>query len=103
MKPGECYVEQIGVAAAARGKGIGKVLLSWAETMARERNCTYMTLAVLNGNPARRLYERFGFVAQNEDCCDDCFTGCVITCLLGRPYGLCDPHCGAVDMKKPLQ
>ena len=57
-KPGEAYVEQLSVAAAARGKGIGKLLLGWAEARAREHNCRILTLSVLNGNPAMRLYER---------------------------------------------
>jgi len=62
-----------------------------------------LTLAVLNGNPARRLYERFGFVAEARgDGCSDCIEACVVFCIIGRPYGLCDPHCGAVDMAKPL-
>ena len=60
-KPGETYIEQISVSAAARGKGIGRLLLQWAEAQARAANGTSMTLSVLNGNPARRLYERFGF------------------------------------------
>jgi ribosomal protein S18 acetylase RimI-like enzyme len=54
-KPGETYVEMVGVAAAARGKGVGKMLLQWAEDQARENHGTALTLAVLNGNPARRL------------------------------------------------
>ena len=34
-KPGETYIEQIGVATAARGKGVGKLLLQWAEAQVR--------------------------------------------------------------------
>ena len=101
-KPGETYVEQIGVGAAARGKGVGKQLLLWAEAKAREHNSTVLTLAVLNGNPARRLYERFGFRVKVEDPCDQCVNGCCVLCLAGRPYGICNPHWGAVDMAKPL-
>jgi len=59
-------------------------------------------LAVLNGNPARRLYERFGLEAAPADPCDDFFAGIVVCCIAGRPYGACDPHCGSVDMKKRL-
>ena len=79
-KPGETYVEQLSVAAAARGKGIGTKLLQWAEARARESNSTTLTLSVINGNPARRLYERFGFVAKRTDPCEDCITGCCIIC-----------------------
>ena len=102
-KPGETYIEQISVSAAARGKGIGKRLLQWAEAQARAANGTSMTLSVINGNPARRLYERFGFVVVPEDPCEQCVGCCVVTCLMGRPYGLCDPHFGAVEMKMVLQ
>ncbi len=102
VKPGETYIEQIGVGAAARGKGVGKLLLQWAEARAREHNCTLLSLAVLNGNPAHRLYERFGFQDEPADACDMIIGGPLVCCLLGRPYGVCDPHCGAVDMHKPL-
>eukprot|EP00908_Phaeocystis_cordata_P002444 Transcript_12652.p1 GENE.Transcript_12652~~Transcript_12652.p1 ORF type:complete len:231 (-),score=62.86 Transcript_12652:103-795(-) len=102
-KPGETYVEQICVTSAARGKGIGRLLLQWAEEQARAANSTFMTLSVLNGNPARRLYERFGFEVVPADPCEQSIGCCLVTCLMGRPYGLCDPHFGAVDMKKVLQ
>ena len=100
--PGEAYIEQISVAAAARGKGVGKLLLQWAEDRARDHDSTILTLAVLNGNPALRLYERFGFQAVQADACDQCIGSCVVVCMVGRPYGLCHPHCGVTDMKKPL-
>ena len=99
-QPGETYIEQIGVASAARGKGIGKILLQWAEARARERDCTLLTLSVLNGNPARRLYERVGFVAKPDT--DGCIGACAVCCLVGRPYGLCDASFGATDMEKRL-
>jgi ribosomal protein S18 acetylase RimI-like enzyme len=101
-KPGETYIEQLSVGAAARGKGIGKLLLQWAEKTAREKNSTVLTLSVLKGNPARRLYERFGFRAKPAGPCEDCVNGCVVLFLVERPYGLCDPHCGTTDMEKVL-
>ena len=82
--PGETYIEQISVAAAARGQGVGKLLLQWAEARARERSSTTLTLAVLNGNPARRLYERFGLQVVSTDPCDEFFTGLVVCCVVGR-------------------
>ena len=101
-KPGETYIEQVGVAAVARGQGIGRRLLQWAEAQARARDCTTLTLAVLNGNPARRLYERIGFRAKPTDECGQCIgAGCVF-CLVGRPYGACAPGWGATDMVKVL-
>ena len=102
-KPGEAYVEMIGVAAAARGKGIGKALLGWAEAKAREGGCTELSLSVLNGNPAIRLYERYGFKAMGRgDPVDKCCDGCAVVFLMGRPYGFCDRHFGSTEMRKPL-
>ena len=90
------------VAAAARGKGVGKQLLQWAEAQARAHSSTVLTLAVLNGNPARRLYERFGFEEVPTDGCEQCINSCVVCFIIGRPYGLCDPHAGTIDMRKRL-
>ena len=91
------------MASAARGKGVGKVLLQWAEARAREQQSTVLTLSVLNGNAARRLYERYGFQAvTSNDECTECLVGCIVCCVVGRPYGMCDPHFGATDMKMKL-
>lgn len=102
-KPGETYIEMIGVAAAARGKGIGTLLLQWAEAKAREAGSNFMTLTVLNGNPALRLYERFGFAVDSADPCDQSAMVVLTCCLMGRPYGLCDPHFGLTNMTKLLK
>jgi len=99
-QPGETYIEQVSVASAARGKGVGKVLLQWAEARAREQHSTVLTLSVLNGNAARQLYERYGFKAVTSN--DKCLVGCVVCCVVGRPYGMCDSHFGATDMKMKL-
>jgi len=101
-KPGEAYIEQISVAADARGKGVGYELLRWAESRAREHHSRFLTLTVLNGNPARRLYERFGFQPKPTDCCEDCIVGLFVVCFFGRPYGLCNPHYGITEMHKSL-
>lgn len=61
-KPGECYIEWLAVASSARGMGVGTKLLLWGDALARQWRCTSLTLGVVNGNPARRLYERQGFV-----------------------------------------
>ena len=63
---------------------------------------TVLTLSVLNGNPAQRLYERFGFVVMPEDECEQCCAAAITLCAVGRPYGCCHPHCGASDMRKVL-
>jgi GNAT superfamily N-acetyltransferase len=51
----------IGVAAEARGQGIGSALLDALLTLAREQGFRALSLAVDRQNPARRLYERKGF------------------------------------------
>ena len=61
-----------------------------------------LSLAVIDGNPARRLYERVGFVAKERDGCEWCIGGAVGCCLFGCPYGLSNPHWGVADMEKPL-
>lgn len=44
-----------------RGQGVGEKLLEGVEKYARERGFAKMTLEVFEGNPAKRLYMRFGF------------------------------------------
>jgi len=100
-KPGEMYIEQVAVSAVVRGQGVGGKLLDWAESTARDRGATLLSLAVLNGNPAIRLYEKKGFVAQ-RDCADECCGAIFVCFVMGRPYGICSPHVGGVDMHKPL-
>ncbi|QDZ20458.1 N-acetyltransferase domain-containing protein [Chloropicon primus] len=103
VKPGETYVEEISVSAGARGLGIGTKLLQWAEDTARKAGSNHMTLGVLNGNPAQRLYERVGYrVIECDDAIEKCCACFFVTLFVGRPYGLCDPHWGAVDMRKDL-
>lgn len=102
MKEGECYVEWLAVLPEARGKGVGTKLLKWAEETARSRKSSYMTLGVIRGNPAIRLYERDGFAKIQEDYCEEFFGCCLVTFLFGRPYGCCALGWGALTMKKPL-
>ena len=87
-KPGELYVEELAVSADARGKGVGTKLLQWAEAQAVARGDTVMSLAVLRGNRAQGLYQRFGFEEQpHQDGCDECCECCFVTVCFGRPYG----------------
>ena len=51
----------IGVATAARGKGVGSALLDALVTLAWEEGYRALSLSVNRQNPARRLYERKGF------------------------------------------
>lgn len=63
-KPGEVYVAILAVAEGHRGLGVGSALLRWADGIAKERGCTYLTLDVLSGNPAIELYQRKGYVIK---------------------------------------
>ena len=39
VKKGQCYVETLAVDASMRGKGVGKMLLDFADNTARARGC----------------------------------------------------------------
>ena len=80
---GTCRVEQIAVNAKARGMGLGKKLLQWAEDKAKERNCNRMKLEVVATNVnALRLYRNVGYEVTNnilsQICCFPIFC-----CLMG--------------------
>ena len=97
-RPGECYVDWLAVSSSARGKGVGTKLLRWADQLALSRGCNVLTLGVMNGNPAVRLYERHGFVVKRESLCE-AFLGCIfISCFIGCPNG----KLGGKQMEKPL-
>eukprot|EP00932_Pfiesteria_piscicida_P018246 SRR837773.5104.p1 GENE.SRR837773.5104~~SRR837773.5104.p1 ORF type:complete len:130 (+),score=33.79 SRR837773.5104:57-392(+) len=98
LKPGEAYIEMLAVSPETRGQGVGTKLLQWAEKVAIERGATVLTLAVVAGNPAKGLYERFGFVDQREGCVDSCLGAACTCCLLGCPHR----RLGAHNMAKPL-
>lgn len=49
------------VAADARGHGVGAALLAAAEAHARDSGACELMLETANDNPARRLYERAGY------------------------------------------
>ena len=59
------YVEDLYLAEAARGRGVGRLLLGRLAAVALERGCRRLDLAVLDWNPARRFYERLGFRQQH--------------------------------------
>ena len=100
-KKGECYIETLAVLPEARGKGVGTMMLEYAESVAVKEGCEVLSLEVLNGNPAARLYSRFGFVEKTQSACEDCLGMLIVSCLLGRVYGCFGP-CGAKTMEKPL-
>ncbi len=57
---------QIQIAPALQGQGLGTALLLECIAQARAAGKD-ITLHVLKANPARRLYERLGFVVEAED------------------------------------
>jgi GNAT superfamily N-acetyltransferase len=59
-RPG-IFVEDLYVAEAARGLGIGQQLLARLARITVERDCRRLDLMVLHWNPARGFYERLGF------------------------------------------
>jgi GNAT superfamily N-acetyltransferase len=59
-RPG-IFVEDLYVAEAARGLGVGRRLLARLARLAVERDGRRLDLSVLHWNPARGFYERLGF------------------------------------------
>jgi ribosomal protein S18 acetylase RimI-like enzyme len=55
-------IHDLAVVPDMRGKGVGRLMLTESEKIARQRGCCKLTLEVQDGNsPARLLYDRFGF------------------------------------------
>lgn len=100
---GECYVDSMAVLPSARGRGIGTKFLEWAFCEARARECDIISLGVIRGNPAIRLYERVGFVHKEMDIVETCFSTIFVGCCLFGPV-ICPsgaPHyvsCGRASM-----
>lgn len=88
-EPGEAYVDELGVDASARRRGVGRALLSACEAEARRAGRSRLTLWVTMDNAgARRLYEGAGFRVRRRR-----------RWLLGR---LIFRAPGALFMEKPL-
>lgn len=61
-RPGEAYVNAVGVTSRARGRGAGSRLLQAAEAWARDKQMEILGLHVSSDNArAKSLYERLGF------------------------------------------
>lgn len=58
-------IHDLAVVPEERDRGIGEKLLEAIQKKARRLKCCKLTLEVRDDNPARRLYERFGF--ENGD------------------------------------
>ncbi|RQV08126.1 GNAT family N-acetyltransferase [Burkholderia cenocepacia] len=61
----EWHVHQIQILPARQGQGIGEAVLN-ALLSDAAREHVPVSLSVLHGNPARRLYERLGFRVASE-------------------------------------
>jgi ribosomal protein S18 acetylase RimI-like enzyme len=60
-----CHISDLAVATGRDGRGIGRALLTHAETWARRNRCKLLTLGVFPGNTrARALYEHAGFTTE---------------------------------------
>ena len=65
-RPG-IYLEDLYVQPHARGRGIGRALLSFLARLAKERGCGRLEWAVLDWNePAIRFYKNLGAVPMDE-------------------------------------
>ena len=65
-KPG-IYLEDLFVHPEARGRGLGKLLLTWLAQTAIERNCGRLEWAVLDWNePSLGFYRSLGAVLKSE-------------------------------------
>jgi GNAT superfamily N-acetyltransferase len=73
----DCWLEDLFVEEAARGKGLGAALVDAALARARERGCRRVELDTSEDNhPALALYHRFGFSEKlKSDPARDLFLG----------------------------
>ncbi len=65
-EPGEYYIAHLAVLPEYRGRGIGGVLLAWAEAQARAAGRNVVSLRVeIENERARAFYERHGYVLRD--------------------------------------
>ncbi|KAA0962980.1 GNAT family N-acetyltransferase [Microbacterium sp. ANT_H45B] len=65
VEPDAVWIEHFYLDPAVQGRGLGSAVL--AHLLADESPSVPFRLNVLQGSPARRLYERHGFVLESED------------------------------------
>ncbi|MBH3345642.1 MULTISPECIES: GNAT family N-acetyltransferase [Pseudomonas] len=64
------FIRELHLLPAYQGQGIGSWVLETLAQWAAQRRLALLRLMVFRTNPARRLYQRQGFVEMGED---DCF------------------------------
>lgn len=63
----ECYITNVAVGEAFRRRGLGEALVKNAVSVAREKDCSFITLEVRKSNEkAIALYEKCGFENMGE-------------------------------------
>ncbi|HEY3560820.1 MAG TPA: GNAT family N-acetyltransferase [Kribbella sp.] len=79
---GVLAINGIAVAADARRRGVGNALMTAATEEARRRGARKITLHVHGGNaPARRLYERHGYVLEGTHTAEFIIEGAPVDAL----------------------
>ncbi|WP_230411079.1 GNAT family N-acetyltransferase [Collimonas humicola] len=65
-EPGQWHIAQIQIAPEFQGQGLGRILVDKVLAQARREQLP-TTLSVLDGNPAKKLYEAAGFKEVGRD------------------------------------
>ncbi|CAI8706274.1 MULTISPECIES: GNAT family N-acetyltransferase [Pseudomonas] len=63
------FIRELHLLEGFRDRGIGRWVLTQLADWTRQRQLPLLRLMVFKSNPARRLYEREGFVCMGEDEC----------------------------------
>jgi ribosomal protein S18 acetylase RimI-like enzyme len=91
QRPTEVYLDTIEIAPAWQGRGLGTAILRAVLADARARGLP-VTLQVNRASPARRLYERLGFVETGRTA-----THYMMCASPGEPGTHPDSHDGTID------
>ena len=66
VPPESLSIAEIHIDPTQRGSGLGGRLLQWLEDEAIRQHCPMLSLVTDIENPARRLYERHGFIVRDS-------------------------------------
>lgn len=69
-EPDAVWIEHFYLAPGSQGRGLGSAVLAEVLVERGGADGQLFRLNVLQGSPARRLYERHGFVLESEDAVD---------------------------------